>query len=197
LSSKGDHTKEDHTDDTNNKNAEPEEDEMTRKEESDNTVEGEVSARQLPPPREDEIKNIGIIQHLTRVGEGILKIYDSDIEEFPEEEKKKVYQKYLEILQEDIAMINDQKKGYEEELPPNVVNITRPIDDNMLKVMEQCLLVINSYIDFINEEEKDVGIFNNAFDILQDTSQILDETEEMLRQVLDSVETTGGIIGEA
>ena len=157
--------------------------------------ENEIDVTLEPASREEEIKNIGIIQHMTRVGESLLKIYDSvDIEE---EEKPELYEKYREILWQDVEMIKEQKKGYEEELPPNVSNITKPIDDNMLKVMDSCLGVINEYVFFMSEEEKDPEVISNCFDVLEQTSYLLDETEEMLRAVFESVETTGGIIGEA
>ena len=165
---------------------------------SDNEAEVKLPDEQLPASREEEIKNIGIIQHLTRVGENLQKIYELDVEELSEEQKEDVYNKYLDILQEDIEMILEQKKGYEEELPPNVVNITKPIDDNMLKVMDQCLSVINVYMNFINEEEeRDIEPIGDTFDTLEQTAYLLDETEDMLREVFESVETTGGIIGEA
>lgn len=151
--------------------------------------------RHMPEAREEEIKNIGIIQHLARIGENLQKVYDAD--ELLEEEKIEIYSRYMTVLREDVVMINEQKKGYEEELPPNVLNITKPIDDNMLEVMNRCLSVVNDYISFMEEEEKDIDLIINSFDILEQTSDLLDETEEMLRAVFESVETTGGIIGEA
>lgn len=148
-----------------------------------------------PDSREEEIRNIGIIQHLVKIGEGLQGLYETE-QEVSEEESTAIYSAYLKVLNEDIEMINEQKKGYEEELPPNVLNITRPIDENMLKVMNSCLGVIYDYIAFI-EEERELDLILNGYDILEQTSALLDETEEMLRDIFESVETTGGIIGEA
>lgn len=144
--------------------------------------------------RENEIKKIGIIQHLTRVGERLKGLYErTDLEE---DKKDDLYNQYHELLNKDIEMIEDQKKVYDEELPENVASITRAIDENMVKVMTKCLSAIDNYIEFI-EEKENVDLILNSFDILKETSYLLDETEDMLRLVLESVETKGGVIGEA
>ncbi len=144
--------------------------------------------------RENEIKKIGIIQHLTRVGERLKELYEkTDLEE---DKKDDLYNQYHELLNKDIEMIEDQKKVYDEELPENVASITRTIDENMVKVMTKCLSAIDNYIEFI-EEKENVDLILNSFDILKETSYLLDETEDMLRVVLESVETKGGVIGEA
>lgn len=160
----------------------------------------EISKKKAEPSghmtesRENEIKRIGIIQHLTRVGERLKDLYEkADLEE---DEKDDLYNQYQELLNKDIEMIEDQKKVYDEELPENVASITRAIDENMVKVMTKCLSAIDNYIEFIEEKES-IDLILNSFDILKETSYLLDETEDMLRVVLESVETKGGVIGEA
>ncbi|MEQ8226128.1 MAG: hypothetical protein ABRQ37_27690 [Candidatus Eremiobacterota bacterium] len=165
-----------------------------------NSQSEEISKKKAEPSghmtesRENEIKRIGIIQHLTRVGERLKDLYEkTDLEE---DVKDDLYNQYQELLNKDIEMIEDQKKVYDEELPENVASITRPIDENMVKVMTKCLSAIDNYIEFIEEKES-IDLILNSFDILKETSYLLDETEDMLRVVLESVETKGGVIGEA
>ena len=151
-------------------------------------------SKHMTESRENEIKRIGIIQHLTRVGERLKGLYErTDLEE---DKKDDLYNQYHELLNKDIEMIEDQKKVYDEELPENVASITRAIDENMVKVMTKCLSAIDNYIEFI-EEKENIDLILNSFDILKETSYLLDETEDMLRVVLESVETKGGVIGEA
>ncbi len=151
-------------------------------------------SKHMTESRENEIKRIGIIQHLKRVGERLKDLYEkTDLEE---DKKDDLYTQYHELLNKDIEMIEEQKKVYDEELPENVASITRPIDENMVKVMTKCLSAIDNYIEFI-EEKENIDLILNSFDILKETSYLLDETEDMLRVVLESVETKGGVIGEA
>jgi len=165
-----------------------------------NSQSEEISKKKAEPSehmtesRENEIKRIGIIQHLKRAGERLKELYEkSDMEE---EKKDELYMQYLDLLNKDIEMIEEQKKVYDEELPENVASITRPIDENMVKVMTKCLSAIDNYIEFI-EEKENIDLIVNSFEILDETSYLLDETEDMLRVVLESVETKGGVIGEA
>ncbi|OQA18230.1 MAG: hypothetical protein BWY64_01612 [bacterium ADurb.Bin363] len=154
------------------------------------------SSQKLIEFREDEIKKIGIIQHLKRVGERVEEVYKND--DLNYEDKENLYQQYLHILYKDIEMIQEQKKAYDEELPDNVVSITKPIDDNMVKVMNECLAVINNYIQFIDSEDsEDIKLISDSFKLLEETSYLLDETEDMLKVILESVESKGGVIGEA
>jgi DNA-binding transcriptional MerR regulator len=152
------------------------------------------SSRHMTESRESEIKRIGIIEHLKRAGERLKELYEkADMEE---DEKNDLYRQYLDILNKDSEMIEEQKKVYDEELPENVASITRPIDENMVKVMKKCLSVIDNYIEFIEEKEHS-DLISNSFEILIEASYLLDDTEDMLRVVLESVETKGGVIGEA
>lgn len=152
------------------------------------------SSEDMTESRENEIKRIGIIQHLKRVGERLKSLYEkADMEE---EKKDDLYRQYNDLLNKDSEMIEEQKKVYDEELPENVASITRPIDENMVKVMTKCLSVIDNYMEFI-EEKENTDLLLNSFEILIETSYLLDETEDMLRVVLESVETKGGVIGEA
>ena len=152
------------------------------------------SSELMTESRENEIKRIGIIQHLKRVGERLKELYEKA--DLKEDEKDDLYRQYLDVLNKDSEMIEEQKKVYDEELPENVATITRPIDENMIKVMKKCLSVIDNYIEFI-EEKENTDLILNSFEILIKTSYLLDETEDMLRVVLESVETKGGVIGEA
>lgn len=166
-----------------------------QEENSDGPVEIEITSKYPPQPRMEEIKKIGVIQHISGIGENLKKIFD---EEIRDDEKKYLYKLYSDILAEDINMINEQLSLYGEELPENVATITRPVDDNMQKVMKRCLSVIQDYMVFLQEEEHNIELIVNSFEELIQISYLLDETEDMLNVVLDSAELkTGGVIGEA
>ena len=155
----------------------------------------EVKKEFTPPEREKDIKQIGIIQHLSKVADKLAELYHR--QDLPE--KNVIFSQYRTMLAEDMAMIKKQKKTYKDEtLPEAVAKITQPIDENMVRIMDQCITAIKCYFKFIDAEEKDLTLLEEAQELLKDTSILLDETEDMLKVVMESIEMAGGtIIGEA
>jgi arginine repressor len=142
----------------------------------------------------DDIKKIGIVQYLKRLGEVLYEL--SKEEELPEEEKELLYQKYYSVIENNKNEISQNIKDFKVELPEKVLKITKDFDGKFLKVMEECLSVVYNYTSFISSEEKEVQIINDCIAKLDEVQNLIYDADYALKQVYDNDIGGGDYLGE-
>jgi len=138
----------------------------------------------------DDIQKVGVVQYLKSLGEMLHNIWENG--ELESEDKDAIYQKYYSMLEKHENEISQNIKDFKPDLPEKIAEITKTFDEKFMKVMEECLSVVNNYMDFIDAEEKDIQILDDSIDKLDEVQNMLYDADYELKKIHDSDDIGGG-----
>ena len=144
-----------------------------------------------------EEKETSLPQYLIKTGKELKSIYTSNLED-----REKYFNIMLERLEVDRNKLEEKKKKYfdsheiSQEIKEQTSFIIKPVDGNVTDIYDKAIEIIDNYINFI-EEDKNIKLINDSFEIALYIDYLLNETERMVEDIQSRGPKARAVIGEA